>query len=115
LVKDDPPVLHFKGFNRVLLLGNSKRLFFGRYPKALILTFFLINIPTTIFNILISPVSQVYFLFLQSTLWGKVQYLPFGITLGLQILATVLSIIAGTKDPGIIPTKTRSAKSTRTS
>lgn len=56
------PITKFNGVNVIKMLGDDLRLFFGEKPKAMIVTFFVINIPTTFFNIMIAGVSQVLML-----------------------------------------------------
>ena len=65
----------------------------GERPKALIFTGCMINIPATLFNALIAS----------SSLWGESRSLILFLGVGLQILCTVLMLVAGGVDPGIIP------------
>ena len=75
------------------MCGRHRRCFMGTRPKALIFTGLMINIPATLFNTLIAPVS----------LWGENRYLLISLGVFLQIMCTVMMIYAGSVDPGIIP------------
>ena len=52
------PITKFNGLNVIKMIGKDFRLFFGEKPKAIIVTFIIINIPATYFNVMIAGVSQ---------------------------------------------------------
>ena len=54
------PITKFSGLNVIKMLGNHKRLFFGEKPKAVIVTFLVVNIPSTLFNIFVAAVSKQF-------------------------------------------------------
>jgi len=53
------PVVKFTGLNKVVMFGDSCRLFFGIQPRNLIVTFLLINVPATYFNSTVVVVSKL--------------------------------------------------------
>jgi len=83
----------FSGLNSIRMCGRHSRCFFGVKPKALIFTFFVINVPATFFNVAIAPVS----------LWGEYRNLLVALGVTLQVLSTVLMFYTGCVDPGIVP------------
>ena len=52
------PITKFNGLNNIKMIGNRKRLFFGEKPKAVVVTFVVVNIPCTLFNIFVAGVSK---------------------------------------------------------
>ena len=52
------PITKFSGLNNIKMIGNRKRLFFGEKPKAVVVTFVVVNIPSTLFNIFVAGVSK---------------------------------------------------------
>ena len=52
------PITKFNGLNNIKMIGNRKRLFFGEKPKAVVVTFVVVNIPSTLFNIFVAGVSK---------------------------------------------------------
>ena len=52
------PITKFNGLNNIKMIGKNARLFFGEKPKAIIVTFLMINIPSTLFNTLVAGVSH---------------------------------------------------------
>lgn len=54
------PVTKFNGVNVIKMIGDSYRLFFGEKPKAILVTFLAVNVPSTFFNLIIARVSQLF-------------------------------------------------------
>lgn len=90
------PVKKFSGLNHVWMLGNDFRFFLGERPKALILTFFVINLPMVIFNVFIAA---------DKAAWGSLTVARSLIAIGIfmQAVCSVLMVVTGARDPGIIP------------
>jgi len=65
----------------------------GERPNALIFTFCVINIPATLFNILVAPVP----------LWGEYRYMIVILGVFLQLASTFLMFYTSCIDPGIVP------------
>ena len=66
----------------------------GEKPKALFVTFLIVNIPATFFNAAIAPVS----------LWGEdYRYMMVAIGIFLQLAANLLMFYTSMIDPGIVP------------
>ena len=55
------PITKFNGVNVIKMVGDKTRLFFGENPKAIIVTFLAVNLPSIVFNILIAGVSSLKF------------------------------------------------------
>lgn len=72
------------------------RLFMGRKPRSILTTFFLINVPGTLFNALVATAAP------WCTEWTS--WLPLGIGVILQVACTVSLLLAGCTDPGVLPT-----------
>ena len=68
----------------------------GSVPRAIFTTFLLVNIPGTLFNILVAPAAT----------WGKewTGWLPLIIGVVLQISCTLSLFLASCTDPGVLPT-----------
>ena len=87
------PIKRFEGRNRILMCGKASRCFMGEAPRAMIKTGFFINIPATLFNVFVAPAE----------LWDKNRWILLGIGVFLQLMTTILMIITGSSDPGIVP------------
>ena len=88
------PIMRFTGLNTVLMCGHSRRLFFGHKPKALLITFFCINLPAVIFAAFITPDEK---------LWGDWTVLYTVLYCLLVLCSNILMLLTGSTDPGIIP------------
>lgn len=84
----------FGGNNFVCCMrGKTMRCFAGHKPGRLLVSFFLINVPGTVFNLFTSPRAAELFPGLKAVEIG----------LFLQVLTTILMLATGFTEPGIIP------------
>jgi hypothetical protein len=84
----------FGGNNFIFCMSsNSKRLFGGDRPSRLIMAFLLINIPPILFYIYVNHITYAYYKSSLPTLFAAI----------LQFLTTIMMLITGLSDPGIIP------------
>jgi hypothetical protein len=65
----------------------------GNAPKAILLSFALVNVPSLIYNIAVGP----------SLIWGD-SYAPLVLGILFQLMCNVFLFMASFTDPGVIPT-----------